>query len=86
MISKYGKESAFALIEFNDLYKGLKEMLIKMNKLDTDRKYLRSAENYIEKMNKQMKRLSELLNGTTILEDIQQLNNQIKKRYKEIIG
>ena len=57
-----------------------------MNKLDTDRKYIRSAENYIEKMNKQMKRLSELLNGTTILEDIQQLNNQIKKRYKEIIG
>ena len=86
LISNYGKESAFALIEFNDLYKGLKEMLIKMDKLDTDRKYLRSAENYIEKMDKQMKRLEVLLKDTLILEDIQQLDEQIKKRYREISG
>lgn len=86
LISNYGKESAFALLEFNDVYKGLEEMIIKMNKLDTDRKYQRSAENFMNKMDKQMERLKELLQGKTILEDIQQLDKQIKNRYKEITG
>ena len=86
LISNYGIESAFALIDYNDLYMGLKEMLIKINKLDAERKYLRLAENFITKMDDQMERLEKLMKGTTILEDIQQLNKQIKQKYNEISG
>ena len=86
LISNYGKESAFALLEFNDLYKGVKEMLIKMKKLDNDRKYIRSAENFMTKMDNQMERLKELIKGTKILNDIQKLDKQIRKKYEEITG
>ncbi|MGM0498545.1 MAG: beta-N-acetylglucosaminidase domain-containing protein, partial [Bacteroidota bacterium] len=86
LVSNYGKESTFALLEFNDLYKGLQEMLIKMNKLDAEKKYLRSAKNIRIRMDNQMERLKELLKGTSILEDIQQLDKEIKKQYNEIAG
>jgi hypothetical protein len=86
LISKYGKKEAFALIEFNDIYKGLQEMLIKMNKLESTRKYIRSAEDYISKMNNQMKKLENLLDGTEILPDIQKMEKDLKQQFEDMIG
>jgi hypothetical protein len=86
LISNFGKKQAFALIEFNDLYQGLQEMLIKMNKLETRRKYIRSAEDYISRLNNLMDELENLLEGTLILEDIQKMQKKLKEQFEGMVG
>jgi hypothetical protein len=86
LISNYGKKEAFALIKFNDLYKGLQEMLIKMNKLESRRKYVRTAEDIVNRLNKHMKTLEGLLEGTAILKDIQKMDKELRQQFEHMIG
>jgi hypothetical protein len=86
LISEYGKNEAFALIEFNDIYKGLQEMLIKINKLESTRKYIRSAEDFISKLDNHMKKLEKLFSGKAILKDLQKKEKKLKQQFEGMVG
>ena len=60
-------------------------MLVKMEKLETNkRKYMRSARDLIDQLERQMNKLNNLLEGESILIDIQILEKSVKKRYEDM--
>jgi len=84
LIYEYGKTTAFNLIRFNEAYFGLYEMYGKIRTKETKRKYIRSAQDFKNQIDRIMATLRESLKGRPILSELEPFKEKANEYFKHI--
>jgi hypothetical protein len=85
LTSYFGKEKAFALIEFNELYQGIYEMCIKINIQGKKKRFIRSAEEFFVQMNNLLDDLDNLFEDPVIQKELILRKEKVEELYNRTI-
>lgn len=86
LVNMYGEEAAFSLLKCNEYLQGMKEMFYKARSPENKRKYLRTAENFLVELDRQMDRLEELLHDDPVLLEIRKRKKQVEGHFNLLMG
>jgi hypothetical protein len=84
LIYEYGKITALNLIRFNEAYFGLYEMYWKIRTKETKRKYIRSAQDFKNQIDRLMATLRRTLKGKPLLAELESFKKKANEYFKHI--
>jgi hypothetical protein len=85
LTSYFNKEKAFALIEFNELYYGIYEMCLKIEKQGKKKKFIRVAEEYLNRMKTLLDQIPKQFDIPEIQQELVWRKNEVTNLYKQCL-
>jgi hypothetical protein len=85
LINRYGKEHAFNLIRFNELYQGIYEMCMKFRNRGYKKKYIRNADEYVNQLSALMDRLNSSFEHEVLLKELNEKVEEVMHFYNKSV-